>query len=226
MESFQVIKNRGLLQTIETIFNRIVPAWVFRFSVGSVFELDLQKLQAAAPSTSLDFTLTNLEPEAADREKLRTATWNCVPLKSSANDFGYAITENSAPKRMVGGVWGGIASFHEANLGFQLQLDEKQAWIYCAYLRKESRGLGLYKPLLSFATRDLTNRGYTRALVMIQPWNKASLAAHRLYFQRESGKIMVIRIFSLCSVFVFGNIKKECTFTFRPFTCPVQVRIE
>ena len=191
-----------------------------------MFELDLPKLQETALSTSSDFSMSKVYPGDADREKLRAATWSTVPLESSANDFGYAITPSSTPTKLVGGVWGGISSFHEANLGFQLQLDEEQSWIYCAYLSKASRRQGLYKQLLSFATRDLTSRGYKRVLLMVQPWNKASLAAHRRYVQRDCGKVIVIRIFSLCGVFVSGAIKKDRTFTFQPFARPVEIRIQ
>ena len=86
--------------------------------------------------------------------------------------------------------------------------------------------MGIYKRVLSFGANDLVERGYKRILVMIQPWNKASMYVHKKYYQKIIDRVAVIRLFSLCAVFTFGAVKKSGTLTASPFKKPVQLTIE
>lgn len=226
MPLLQNIKERGLLHTIEIVFNRFVPAWLFRFCTGNVLELDPQKLKEVLNELdNSDFVLTCVQQRSQARDELRTLTWNSVPIETSANDFGYSIAQVSAPENVLGGVWGGIESFQEANLGFQLQFDDHQSWIYCAYVNQDAQGKGIYKRLLSFGVSDLIGKGYERIYVIIQPWNKASTYIHSKYAKGKIGTITGFRIFSLCAVFSTGTVEKDRTITLSPFANPVQLRI-
>lgn len=226
MSLLQNIKNRGLLHSIEIAFNRFVPAWLFRLSTGCVFELDPEKLrEVSAGIDNSNFVLTCVEQGSLERDKLRTLTWNSVPIETSSNDFGYSIAYVSSPENVLGGVWGGIESFQEADLGFQLQFNDEQSWIYCAYVNKEAQGQGVYKRVLSFAINDLVEKGYKRILVVIQPWNNASMYIHGKYATKQIGTITAIRLFSFCAVFSTGAVEKDRTTTLSPLSKPVQLRI-
>jgi len=226
MPLIQKILRRGLLHSIEIVFNRIVPAWVFRFSTGCVFELDPKKLdEVLSGIDNSNYVLTCVEQGSAARDQLRKLTWNSVPIETSYNDFGYSIANVSSPTDVLGGVWGAIESFQEADLGFQLQFEASQAWIYCAYVNKEAQGQGVYKRVLAFGTDDLITKGYERILVVIQPWNRASMYVHGKYAKKRLGTITAIRIFSFIAVFTTGDVKKDRTITLSPLRNPVQLRI-
>ncbi len=219
------IRNRNVFHLIERTFNRIVPPWIFRFSVGDVLELDLAKLCDAANNLdSGDFRCRGVE-SSDEREQLRSVTWNSVPLCSSENDFGYGICQEGDPQKFIGGVWGGIESFAEVDLGFQIRLEPDQAWIYCAFVSKNARGGGVYRRVLSFAANDLKRRGYHRLRVVIQPWNKASISVHARYSVGRIGRITVVRVFGLAAVFCAGRLTKSKTFTTDLVANPVVIEL-
>jgi ribosomal protein S18 acetylase RimI-like enzyme len=227
MSLIQKLKRRGILHSAEIAFNRIVPAWLFRFCKGQVFELDTRKLiELIGELDNSDFVINCVEQNSVARDELRKLTWNEVPIETSSNDFGYSITKAQSSEDVLGGVWAGIESFHEANLGFQLQFHKKQSWIYCAYVTKNARGQSIYRRLLSFSINDLIEKGYKQVLVVVQPWNKASTYIHQKYATRKAGKITAIRLFSFCAVFTTGLIKKDRTMTVSPAANPIQLRIE
>lgn len=226
MSLIKKIKSRGPLHCVEIAFNRFVPAWLFRFSLGTVLALDSEKLREAITAIeNSEFKLLCVEQGSQAREQLRTLTWNSVPIETSSNDFGYSIAYASKPKTVLGGVWGGIETFHENDLGFQLQFNELQSWIYCAYIDQEAQGKGVYKRVLAFAVNDLVEKGYRQHLVVIQPWNKASMHVHQKYARKEVGRIAVVRLLAMCAVFSSGDVVKDRTITFSPHRKPVQLRI-
>lgn len=225
MSLLQKIRNRGILHSAETVFNRIVPAWLFRFSVGDVLELDQQMMcETLASLDNSDFVMKSVE-DVAERDALRTTTWNSVPAETTHHDLGYAICSTGDPQAVLGGVWGGVESFVEADLGFRVQLDTDQAWIYCAYVSKQARGQGVYKRVLTFAADDLRKRGHTRLRVVIQPWNKASMYIHKKYSTRTVGRIMVVRIGFLAFVFCTGQLTKSKTVTSKIVAAPVEIKV-
>ena len=105
---------------------------------------------------------------------------------------------------MLGGVWVGVDDFLESNLGFQIQLRPDQAWLYCASIDKTVRGGGLYTRLLAHVARDVLDRGYRELLVMIQPWNRASMHNHEKYACGRRGQVTVTRVGPICHVKTTG----------------------
>jgi hypothetical protein len=217
--------DRGLILSFEILFNRFIPESIFRFSIGDVLELDLRQMsQSWTNLESADFTVSCVE-NAQERLVLRKFTWNSVPLETTLNDYGYAIAKAGANQPVLGGVWAGTESFIEAGLGFRIMLEDNQAWLYCAYVDGSTRGLGLYKRLLSFVGCDLMARGFERLLVVIQPWNKASMQAHRRFTRKKLGRICVLRIFRISFVFCTGSISKNRTITTQQMSEPVQLHV-
>jgi len=225
MSLIQKIRQRGVINLIEVLFNRIVPVWLFRFSVGDVFELDVDRLRRLAEPSTQDDLCFQIVHEPEDREQLRQKTWNSVPIETTRNDIGFAVSPADRPQEFLGGVWGGVESFIEANLGFRLVFDADQAWIYCAYIDQSVRGKGTYQRLLAFAVGHLDSLGYHRIYVVVQPWNHASIHVHQKYSRRRVGRIMVVRIFRWTAVFRSGSLAKDRTWTTRPDTNPVLFNI-
>ncbi|EMI56041.1 hypothetical protein RSSM_02539 [Rhodopirellula sallentina SM41] len=225
MSVIQKIKSHGIAHSIEIIFNRVVPAWCFRYSVGTVYELDAEKLADLLAELNLNpFKLRRVE-DPSELEELRAFTWNSVPVETTIGHYGYAISRASEPDLPIGGVWGGVNQFNEADLGFQIQLKSEQALVYCAYVSKDARGEGIYKRLLPFAAKDLTSEGYRNLTVMVQPWNKASTYIHQKYSKRTLGNVSVVRIFGLAMVFCSGEISKNKTCTTGLVSNPVVIEL-
>jgi GNAT superfamily N-acetyltransferase len=219
------LRDRGIVLSLENLFNRFVPEWIFRFSVGDVLELELpQMCRNWADLQSADFTVKSVD-DVQQRSDLRKFTWNAVPLETTENDFGYAITKAGENQPLLGGVWAGTESFIEANLGFRIMLEGNQAWLYCAYVDENARGLGVYKRLLSFVGSDLTTRGFARLFVVIQPWNQASMRVHQRFLRNKIGRICVLRLFRLSFIFCSSGLSKNGTVTTNQMIAPVVLRI-
>ncbi|MFG0291502.1 MAG: GNAT family N-acetyltransferase [Rhodopirellula sp. JB044] len=223
MSVLQKIKSHGIAHSIEIIFNRIVPAWCFRFSVGTVYELDTERLINVLDELNLDHFRFQRVEDPTELEELRALTWNSVPVETTIGHYGYSVSRASDPDRTIGGVWGGVNQFNEADLGFQIQLKKSQALIYCAYVSKEARGEGIYKRVLPYAAKDLASEGYGDLTVMVQPWNKASTYIHQKYSKRTLGNVSVVRIFGLAMVFCSGEISKNKTCTTGLVSNPVLI---
>lgn len=219
------LKTRGLIHVLETQFNRFVPAWLFRFSVGDVLELDLAALRAHWNLNSSANYVFGQVTQPAQRELLRKLTWNSVPIETTESDDGYSIARASAEDDLLGGVWAANESFLESDLGFQVSLQNDQSWLYCAYVDQAARGQGLYRRLMAFVGQDLLQRERSRLLVVIQPWNKASMHVHRQFATDTLGRIIVLRVLWLSLVFSNGKLQQERSVTFRQRSNPVTIKI-
>lgn len=222
------LKQQGPLHLLETTFNRLIPPSVFRYSVGVVFQLDLHSLAAKHPTTAPEnyqFGIVQTEP---DRNRLRTATWNSVLPETTQNDIGYAVrrkADNDTDNDIVGGVWVGVDDFLESNLGFQIQLQPHQCWLYCAYIDKTARGGGIYTRLLSHVAADVLARGYTELLVVIQPWNRASMHVHQKHALSKRGQIKALKLGRTCRIQTTPPLTQSAQKTTPPTTPPIQITI-
>lgn len=212
------------LHRFEQLFNRIVPTWIFRFSVGDVFELDIPKLADAFQNYELQGMSIQSVEDADERSELRKSTWNSVLLSCSEDDFGYSAVDEPS-KEFLGGVWAGKDYFIESDLGFEIRMRPKQAWVYCAYVSKAARGRGIYQRLLSFVGQHVAENGFEQLYVIVQPWNRASTYVHKKYSSKSVGRIVVIRIFSLAAVFRTGALTKDRTLTTQLVKNPVRVKL-
>jgi GNAT superfamily N-acetyltransferase len=212
------------LHRFEQIFNRIVPTWIFRFSVGDVFELDIPQLAELSKKLDLQGMSIKSVEDAEERSDLRKNTWNSTLLSCTENDFGYSVVDEPS-KEFLGGVWVGEDYFIESDLGFEIRMRPKQAWLYCAFVSKAARGRGIYQRLLGFVGQHVADKGFEQLYVMVQPWNKASTYIHKKYSSRSIGRIIVIRIFSLSVLFRTGLLTKDRTITTQLIRNPVQVKL-
>lgn len=225
ISTLRKLKTRGLVHVLETRFNRYVPTWLFRFSVGDVLELDLAALDAYWNLNSPADYVFGRVTEPAQRELLRTLTWNSVPIETTEADFGYSVARADAEGDWIGGVWAGNDSFLESDLGFQISLQSHQSWLYCAYVDRAARGQGLYRSLMAFVGQDLLQHEKSQLLVIIQPWNKASMHVHRQFATGELGRIIVLRVLWMSLIFSIGKLQQERGFTFRQRSNPVTIKI-
>jgi ribosomal protein S18 acetylase RimI-like enzyme len=244
MSLLDKIKQRGFVRSLEMAFNRFVPPWIFRYSTGDVFELDMRLLcemsqeEQFNPEGNQGFQFKLVEDEKK-RSDLRKATWNSVKLSSSRDDFGYSVsTVESDPRDpaiessdldrsnpLIGGVWAAKENFLESNLGFQIGLRDDQAIIYCAYVDKETRGLGIYQRLLSFTAQHLSEQGFRQMFVMVAPWIKASSHIHKKLSLRTAGRITAVRILFVSFVSTKGDLAKDKSMTTNLEFNPVKIDV-
>lgn len=216
---FQKAKTQGYIRTAELVFTRFVPPWIFRYCKGDVFELDLEKLSALNEQPGHEVgdglvasCLVNAhdsvdQPDDCQQMRLREFTWNTAPLETTLGDFGYAIYNPKDPEKLLGGVWVGLDSFSEDNLGLEFVLSKDQAWLYCAFVHSDARGQGVYKKLLSFVAQDVKRRGFSQLLTIINPWNLISIGAHQKHSKRICGSVSCVRAFWLAWASRSGNVE-------------------
>lgn len=229
---FRKVQTQGFARTLEIQFNRFVPPWVFRYSKGDIYDLDIQKLKSLGPDKATDqrsgLVAACLDPTATTekRHHLREFTWNSVPIETTRNDLGYAIYDAAEPTKLLGGLWAAVDSFSEHNLGIEFQFSAHQAWLYCAFVHKDARGRGVYKKLISFAAHDLQQRGFTQLLGIVQPWNKISRLMHEKQSRGTCGQMSAIRIGSFVWVSKSGDIAIDRKVVTDPSLHPAMVSIE
>ncbi|MEM7785998.1 MAG: GNAT family N-acetyltransferase [Planctomycetota bacterium] len=229
LEKFAKLKAQGYVRSLEIQFNRFIPPWIFRYSKGDIFEFDIEKLKSSASRLPADEDIELLcldgSSDAALRDELRQFTWNSVPIETTANDFGYAIRDKRHPDKLLGGLWAGIGSFSENNLGIRFKFTDKQAWLYCAFVDSNARGRGIYKRLISFVAADLEQKGYTQQLGIVQPWNKISRAMHEKNSTGIVGRMSAMRIGPFVQIWKNGDIHVDRQLVTSPHVLPAAVSI-
>ena len=230
------VKSQGYLRTFELLFNRYVPAWIFRYSKGDIFDFDIEKLKSVADSLSPESSSSLVAkclvgvgctetPAHEPRMRLREFTYSTVPLESTSNDLGYAIYDAQDPEKLLGGVWAAVGSFREESVGIEFKFGDKQVWLYCAFVDASARGRGVYKKLISFAANDLEQRGYSQLLGIVQPWNRISRKMHQKQSRGIIGTMSAIRLFRYAWVSLNGNLKIDKRFVTNVYADPANVSI-
>jgi ribosomal protein S18 acetylase RimI-like enzyme len=228
MAIIKKIKALGIVHFTETIFNRIIPSWIFRFVIGDMYELDIATLKQLNNSfDNNEFELSTVDSaNVGDWKTLRTMTWNCVDPSATTNHWGYRLKDFDIADKILGGVWGGGGQFPESDLGFEIQLEDRQAWIYCAYVDSSARGRGVYKRLLAFAVTHLSDQGFENVYVVVQPWNRASTYIHKKYSLGCTGRITALRLFAISFVVCRGAAKSKRWYTTSIERKPVPIAID
>lgn len=219
-------KAQGLIRSAELLFTRFVPAWVFRYSSGNIYELDIEQLSQHCPDLADDeIVFRCLEDSSSDAwRELRAFTWNAVPAETTGNDFGYVIYDEKG-NDILAGVWVAREDFQEEDLGFRIKLGPEQAWLYCAYVSPQARGRGIYKKLLALVADDLLKRGMTQLVCVVQAWNRISRMAHEKRSRWIIGWISSIRVGCFAWLSKAGDVTLERRFVSNPARSPANVEV-
>ena len=223
------VRSRGMLYCVEILFNRFVPAWVFRYSSGNLYQLDIENLSKNCPSSFNDddiiFSCLD-DPKSDAWHALRAFTRNSIPAESTVNHFGYVIYDASETQQILAGVWVASDEFQEEDLGFAVQLSPQQGWLYCAHVGKHSRGRGIYKRLLCSVAKHSRERGVSQLVCVVQTWNRISRFAHERRSNWIMGWISSFRIGPLAWLTTAGNVMLERRFVSNPSNSPAIIRVE
>ena len=122
----------------ERAFERIVPAWIFRFCSLAVYQIDFDKL-ADGPFSSAVIKLCN---SAQDRQQLKEITRASGDPKDT---IGFVATLDD---EVAGGLWISLGDYRDDDLGLSFLLGNEEAWIYSARVDEHHRRTGIYSHLL------------------------------------------------------------------------------
>ncbi len=220
----QSVRSRGMLYSIGTVINRIVPQRVFRFRIFRVFELQCPHDSGPAkPNVDaraeepLDFRW------CATDEEFRWAKQ--LTYFQTSDDFdeqpitACLAVDGSEP---VGGVWRATERFNEEELGIQLVFESDQAWIFAAFVSKSHRRRGIYGRLLGSV---LCGEHSLRHYASINPTNRASMAAHAPFVRSTVGTGVALRLFGFAIAWAGGSLRLDRFATSNSRTRPIRLRI-
>lgn len=202
-------KKRGFIYSFAILFNKLVPAALFRFGVMDVYQLCDEKLSPEPLASDVYLTLAE---DVALRKKLKSVTQNSLSEAATNSHWAVAI-EDAASKKLIGGLWVAQESFTETSLNCRFQFAPDQAWVYCAYLDKDHRRQGYYSAALRFTWSELAKKPEpAKLLVAFNPFNKASAKAHRKFTGTRLGRVYSICFFKKALCFRTGDIQQEGVF--------------
>ncbi|QDT10629.1 GNAT family N-acetyltransferase [Planctomycetes bacterium K23_9] len=201
------LRSRGFLYSVGVVVNRIVPASLFRFRLFSVYELatDCQwqvkssgDVRSNGDAKNWKLICCRSDEQIREAEQLTFTTVN--QDDPSAQHQTPWVVQSERDEIFVAGIWVTQGSFDEIDLGVRLLLPDDSRWLYSAYVDKDFRRRGIYRYLISNVIDRVSDEDAERALVSINPTNRASMAAHRTLLKRKIGTCVAVKMlcFSMC----------------------------
>jgi ribosomal protein S18 acetylase RimI-like enzyme len=180
------IRQSGFSYSLQILFNRLVPEWLFRCRRFTVFVLpsridfvDVENVSAEWADPSAD--------EAIRRQLER------FPTRVSGGSNRVCVARRA--NNLAGFVWCASRHFDETELGLRIVLPPHQYWIYSAYVLREYRRRGVYRQLLACVTRDLHHKDpQAQLLLAINPDNRQSVAAHTAFGVQPQVRVFALRL--------------------------------
>jgi len=217
MGTIEKVRALGLGYVLETLFERFVPAWVFRISSVAVYQLDFDKFADSRLSTA---TVKICDSEK-ELEQLQEITCDDTPQK---NTIGVLATAQS---EVTGGLWLATGDYRDHDLGLLLLLGEnnEDAWIYSARVAAEYRRQGIYSHLMATTVQSRKAEGNSAPFIGVSELNKGSRNAIKR-FANPVGKVLIIRIGSLAWARSTGDLKQRQRWTASCTKRPIQITMK
>jgi len=202
------VRTLGIGFVFERVFERIVPAWLFRFSSVAVYQLDFDRF-SGDPFSAAAVKICDGEHEL---EQLRQIT-------SVASTTGVLATIDG---EAVGGLGIALSDYEDRDLGLSFLLGDQGAWIYSARVDEEYRRRGIYSQLMAQSAKARKNAGLAAPFIGVSSLNKASHKAIKR-FGAFVGKVLVIRVGSMAWARSTGDLKQNQNLTFQCTRRPIQL---
>lgn len=216
-------RQHGWKYSAAIVFNRIVPAWLFRYRTFVVFQLAAEH-DCSGRVASISGT------EADDLELLQCRSKSDLNAAEALTFFQPSSTDGTteayAAKRsgkLVAGLWVATDCFDENELGVRLMLQQPQAWLFAALVDKQYRRQGIYARLLPFVMQHLKLKGIEQQLVAVNPANRASVRAHQQMAERTVGYVSVARLFRTSICWTRGEIQRDRSVSWNSAKNPIRV---
>ncbi len=213
---FKTIRTRGLLFIGATIFNRVVPEWLFRMRYYTVFRLrtDVEKMPALGVNCGW-----------CDREHENVAAEELTCYRRELSTGKVRATRATIDGALVGAFWCAEKMFDENELGVRVMLAGRQTWLFAAAVDKAYRGRRIFPQLLQFTTHALAKEGIGTQLASVNPVNKSSMAVFSKYSHDQPARVFAIRFLSLAACLTFGEATRDRSFSFNCRRNPIRVQL-
>ena len=161
------IKTLGFGFVFERVFERIVPAWMFRFCSVVVYQIDPGKLSAGPFSNAV----VKICDSAQDFEELREIT---RADEDESDTIGLVAKMDG---EVAGGLWVALGDYLDNDIGLGCLLGQEGAWIYSARVDGAYRRQGIYSHLMAESTQSRKNAGHAAPFIGVTKLNKGSQKA-------------------------------------------------
>lgn len=221
MKVFEKIRQEGLLYALAIAFNRIVPGWLFTFTVMDVLEMDPAKIKNSKrgyrPGLSQLITQDS-------RESLQDLSYSTSVDCARKYPLAYGLT-NQDSGELIGGLWIGVQQHFEETFGFLFNLPQSAGWLFAATLKQEHRGKGHYGDLLTYGLREAIKDGVDPIFLAVSPVYRPAVEAHSKFSKRKVGRVFGFKFLSWGLVKATDDLKVEQKFTFNCLKRPNRIRV-
>ena len=208
------IKTLGFGFVFETVFERIVPVWMFRFCSLAVYQIDLDKL----PSDPLSSAGVNICDSEQELEQLAEITSEYTQQKDTIGVLA------KVDGQVAGGLWIAIGDYQDRDLGLSFLLGTEGTWIYSARTDAAYRRQGIYSHLMAASAQTRRNAGHTAPFIGVSRLNRGSHKAIQR-FGTLVGQVLMIRLGSMVWARTKGNLQQNQNLTLRCTRRPLQFRL-
>lgn len=198
------IRQTGLIYYAGAAINRVVPSWLFRFRIFTVYQIDpktVSPIPDAAGSSQDDTVEVSLAQTNADLTAVSKLTW----FKPGDMDADLQSAQAKIDRQLAGAVWAAGRGFDETELGLRIELTPSQSWIFAALVDKQFRRRGVYSRVFGFMVNHLDQMTGSQQFLSINPTNTASVKAHEKYVDSVLGNVVALRVFGLAFCLCSGQ---------------------
>jgi len=214
MEIVNKIKKLGFGFIFERAFERIVPAWMCRFSSLAVYRVDSNKL-SGGPFSTAALKVCDSTQELEQLEEVTKASGD------AKDTIGFVATMDD---EVAGGLWLALGDYRDDDLGLSFLLGSEGAWIYSARVDESYRRRGIYSHLMAESAQARKNSGHAAPYIGVSKLNKGSHKAIQR-FGSPVGEVLLIRLGSMVWARTKGDVKQSQSLTFQCTRRPIQISL-
>jgi GNAT superfamily N-acetyltransferase len=210
----QKIREKGLVYSFAIMFNRIVPARIFRYRRFVIFQL--KPAESINPHTHVKTSWCESDEDFEESGK--------VTYYSRSSDSEMAVRADYDGV-IAGAMWATVEQFVESELGISIAMEKNQTWLYAARVDDAFRRKGVFAQILDCIRKELAQRGLTHQLVCVNPHNIGSVKAHSRCSFYTPGSVRVIRFYKTTFCLAQGDVSCDRFVSWNSDKNPIQVRI-
>lgn len=201
----QKIRETGLLYSAGIAINRVVPDWLFRFRIFTVYQIDPKRILQSAGVSDDNPVRVSLAETDADIATVSALTY----FSPGDMEADFQSAQAKIDGQLAGAVWAAQRGFDETDLGLRIELSSDQSWLFAALVDKQFRRRGVYSRVFSFMVKHLQENVGGQQFLSINPTNVASVKAHEKYFDSVVGSVIALRTFGVAFCLCRGNRLKS-----------------
>ena len=216
MGLIEKIKKQGWIYSFAILFNRIVPAWLFRCRRFVVLQLDETRSNPAP---------ANVEVSWCQTESEYTTVEELTYFRRANSEADFVACQAKRDGKVAGGFWAASKWFDENGIGVRIELEPQQVWLFAAVVEKQFRGQGVHSAVLEFIIPGLASKGFKEIFLSVNPDNLGSYHVHKKRSKQILGTVYSFRLFSIAICWSRGSVKCDRFMTFEASSNPIRLRL-